>query len=30
MFYNQFAIGDNANAFGIVLSNAGRGKIGKQ
>ena len=30
VFFNQYALSDAANGFGIVLSNAGRGKIGKQ
>jgi hypothetical protein len=29
-FYNQYAIADAANTFGVVMSNGGRGKIGKQ
>ncbi len=30
VFFNQYVIRDTANSFGIVLSGAGRGKIGKQ
>jgi hypothetical protein len=30
VFFNQYALNDTANGFGIVLSNAGKGKIGKQ
>ena len=30
VFYNQYVISDSANTFGLVFSNAGRGKIGKQ
>ena len=29
-FFNQYAIADSANVFGSVLSNAGKGRIGKQ
>ena len=28
-FFMQYAIADNANTFGTVLSNAGKGKLGK-
>jgi len=29
-FFNQFVIEDSKNAFGLVFSNGGKGKIGKQ
>ena len=29
-FFNQFAITDNANSFGVVFSDAGAGKVGRQ
>ncbi len=30
VFFNQYLISDSANAFGIVFSNGGQGKIGRQ
>lgn len=30
IFFNQYVIDDKANSFGLVLSNAGKGKVGKQ
>ncbi|MEE2888400.1 MAG: hypothetical protein VX951_13300, partial [Planctomycetota bacterium] len=29
-FYNQYAVADAANLFGVVMSNAGHGKVGKR